>query len=162
VIKIGDIQNGEVSVAGMSYVSNEYGEGVDRAFDVLHGDLLIAMSGATTGKLGFNRQHNRFLLNQRVGKIDLLLVDDQFAFQYLTTKILENLAISAGSAIPNLSTSQIKEIMFPLPPIAEQSRIVTCVNELRALCADVRQRLREQQTTQSHLADALLMQEQGN
>ena len=156
VIKIGDIQNGEVSVAGMSYVSNEYGERVDRAFDVLHGDLLIAMSGATTGKLGFNRQHKRFLLNQRVGKIELLLVDKQFAFQYLTTKILENLAISAGSAIPNLSTSQIKEIIFPLPPLAEQARIVTRVNELRGLCADLRQRLSTAQSTQGHLADALV------
>ena len=155
VIKIGDIQNGEVSVAGMSYVSNEYAEGVDRAFDVLHGDLLIAMSGATTGKLGFNRQHKRFLLNQRVGKIDLLLVDEQFAFQYLTTKILENLAISAGSAIPNLSTSQIKEITFPLPPLAEQSRIVSRVNELRALCADLRRGLVAGQQVQGRMATAL-------
>jgi type I restriction enzyme S subunit len=43
-----------------------------------------------------------------------------------------------------------------LPPITEQSRIVTRVNELRALCADLRQRLKAGQTTQAHLADALV------
>jgi type I restriction enzyme S subunit len=37
----------------------------------------------------------------------------------------------------------------------EQFRIVTRVNELRSLCADLRQRLVACQTAQAHLADAL-------
>jgi type I restriction enzyme S subunit len=156
VIKIGDIQNGVVSTAGMSYVSKKYATTIDPAFQVVTGDMLIAMSGATTGKLGFNRQTQFFLLNQRVGKIKLYSVANDFAYQYLVTKISENLAISAGSAIPNLSTSQIKEIVFPLPPQAEQLRIVARVNELRGLCADLRKRLMAGQVAQAHLADALV------
>lgn len=134
IVKIGDIQNGVVSVAGMSYVSQRYASSVDDAFRVEPGDMLIAMSGATTGKLGFNRQSQSFLLNQRVGKIALYLVHQAYVHQYLTTKIAENLSISAGSAIPNLSTAQIKETVFPLPPLAEQSRIATRVEELMRLC----------------------------
>ncbi len=156
VIKIGDIQNGVVSTAGMSYVSKKYATTVDPAFQVVIGDMLIAMSGATTGKLGFNRQTQSFLLNQRVGKIKLYSVANDFAYQYLVTKISENLAISAGSAIPNLSTAQIKEIVFPLPPQAEQLRIVARVNELRGLCVDLRKRLMAGQVAQAHLADALV------
>jgi type I restriction enzyme S subunit len=134
IVKIGDIQNGLVSNASMSYVSQQYAKSIASAFRVEPGDMLIAMSGATTGKLGFNRKQQIFLLNQRVGKIDLYLVHEKFAYQYLTTKISENLSISAGSAIPNLSTAQIKEIAFPLAPLAEQSRIVTRVEELMQLC----------------------------
>ena len=156
VIKIGDIQNGVVSTAGMSYVSKKYATTIDPAFQVVTGDMLIAMSGATTGKLGFNRQTQSFLLNQRVGKIKLYSVANDFAYQYLVTKISENLAISAGSAIPNLSTAQIKEIVFPLPPQAEQLRIVARVNELHGLCADLRKRLMAGQVAQAHLADALV------
>jgi type I restriction enzyme S subunit len=48
------------------------------------------------------------------------------------------------------------EFVFPLPPLAEQSRIVAHVESLRRLCADVRQRLAARQTTQAHLADALV------
>ena len=155
VIKIGDIQNGVVSVVGMSYVSKKYATTIDSAFQVVTGDMLIAMSGATTGKLGFNRQTQSFLLNQRVGKIKLYSVANDFAYQYLVTKISENLAISAGSAIPNLSTAQIKEIVFPLPPLAEQLRIVARVNELRSLCAELRRRFAACQVNQAQLADVL-------
>jgi len=134
IIKIGDIQNGLVTTASMSYVSRQYAKSIDDSFRVVPGDMLIAMSGATTGKLGFNRHEISFLLNQRVGKISFRLVNQEFACHYLTTKIAENLSISAGSAIPNLSTAQIKEIAFPLAPLAEQFRIVTRVEQLMQLC----------------------------
>lgn len=134
IVKIGDIQDGEVTTNGMSYVSQEYAKTIDMSFRVAPGDMLIAMSGATTGKLGFNSTGSHFFLNQRVGKITLYFIDQQYAYSYLRTKVAENLAISAGSAIPNLSTAQIKNIVFPLPPLAEQSRIVTRVEELMRLC----------------------------
>ena len=41
-------------------------------------------------------------------------------------------------------------------PLVEQSRIVTRVTALRRLCADLRQRLKAAQATQSHLAQALV------
>ena len=47
-------------------------------------------------------------------------------------------------------------VSIPLPPLAEQSRIVARVEELRRLCAELRQRLSASQTTQAHLAEALV------
>ncbi|MFC3627782.1 restriction endonuclease subunit S [Vogesella amnigena] len=158
VVKIGDIQNGRISTASMSYVSYEFASGLDSAITVHPGDMLIAMSGATTGKLGFNKTNEVFLLNQRVGKITPFGVNRKFAFHYLTTKISENLQKSVGSAIPNLSTAQIKEIEFPLPPLAEQSRIVARVEALRALCGQLRERLAASRQAQAHLAEALVAQ----
>lgn len=155
IVKIGDIQNGVVSIDNMSYVSQRYASSVDSGFIVEPGNMLIAMSGATTGKLGFNRSSESFLLNQRVGKITLHLIRQEFAYQFLTTKIAENLSISAGSAIPNLSTAQIKEIVLPLPPLAEQKRIVARVEQLRQLCSDLRRRLTASSVTQRYLAEAV-------
>lgn len=43
-----------------------------------------------------------------------------------------------------------------LPPLAEQSRIVTRVAQLRRLCFELRQRLSTSQSTQAHLAEALV------
>ena len=48
--------------------------------------------------------------------------------------------------------------MIPLPPLAEQSRIVTRVAQLRRLCAYLRQRLAASQSTQAHLAVALVQE----
>jgi type I restriction enzyme S subunit len=61
-----------------------------------------------------------------------------------------------SNGVPHISTKQVGELSVGFPPINEQSRIVTRVNELRTLCADLKQRLRDQQTTQSRLADALV------
>jgi type I restriction enzyme S subunit len=55
-----------------------------------------------------------------------------------------------------LESSKIFGLLIPVPPLAEQSRIVTRVNELRSLCADLRQRLIAGQTAQAYLADALV------
>ncbi len=156
VVKIGDLQNGEVTTTSMSYVSQQLASTIRSAFVVSPGDLLIAMSGATTGKLAFNRSEETFLLNQRVGKISPVFVNRDFLYLCLETKIAENLAISSGSAIPNLSTAQIKDIVVALPPIQEQDRIVARVSALRHLCANLRQRLTATQTAQSHLAEALV------
>lgn len=64
--------------------------------------------------------------------------------------------LSAGGAQPNLNVGKVKTTLIPLPPLAEQSRIVTRVNELRSLCADLRARLLAEQSLQSSLADALV------
>lgn len=44
----------------------------------------------------------------------------------------------------------------PVPPPAEQACIVARVSLLRRHCADLRQRLAARQTTQAHLAEALI------
>jgi type I restriction enzyme, S subunit len=55
-----------------------------------------------------------------------------------------------------VNQGHIGSLSLPLPPLAEQSRIVTRVNELRRLCADLRQRLSAQQKLQTQLAEALV------
>jgi len=51
---------------------------------------------------------------------------------------------------------KIAAFSIPLPPLAEQQRIVTRVEELRGLCTSLRQRLVLSRETQSRLADALV------
>jgi type I restriction enzyme, S subunit len=55
-----------------------------------------------------------------------------------------------------LESPKVFGMLIPLPPLAEQSRIVTRVAQLRLLCADLRQRLTASQSTQAHLAEALV------
>ena len=63
---------------------------------------------------------------------------------------------SAGGAQPNLNVGKVKATPIPLPPLAEQSRIIARVSELRTLCAKLRRRLSAAQQTKSRLADALV------
>ncbi|MBW2740530.1 MAG: restriction endonuclease subunit S [Deltaproteobacteria bacterium] len=134
IVRIGDMQNGQITTVAMKRLPSRYLDELDEKLQIKPGNLLIAMSGATTGKIAFNRTSETFLLNQRVGKINLFLVDYMYTYFFLSTKIKENLRVSAGSAIPNLSSKQINEMFFPLPPFDEQKRIVSKVDQLMHLC----------------------------
>ena len=56
----------------------------------------------------------------------------------------------------NVSREVVLATPIPTPPLAEQFRIVTRVNEFRSLCADLRQRLSFAQESQSQLAQVLV------
>ena len=156
VVKIGDIQNNELTPETMSRVKSAVIDDLDSRFQVEPGDLLIAMSGATTGKLGFNTTEEIFYLNQRVGKIIPICTNARFVFFDLTIKIVENLNKSFGSAIPNLSTEQINDILIALPPISEQHRIVAKVDELMALCDRLEAQQADAESAHAQLVQALL------
>jgi len=69
------------------------------------------------------------------------------------TNLKEN---DSATAQPVISGRKLYPIVAALPPLAEQSRIVTRVAALRRLCADLRQRLAERQSVQARLAEALV------
>jgi type I restriction enzyme S subunit len=60
--------------------------------------------------------------------------------------------------MPKLNIDSLSDIMLPLAPIEEQHCIVTKVDELMALCDQLKARLSDAQTTQLHLTDAIVEQ----
>ncbi|EHL1441547.1 restriction endonuclease subunit S [Escherichia sp. HH26CH] len=157
IVKIGDIDSsGFISTAGMSYVSEKKINVLPEEMRVNPGDMVIAMSGATTGKLGFNKTKSTFLLNQRVGKIVTYSVDKEFIYHYLSTRIEENLSISLGSAIPNISTAQINNIIIPIPPSDEQVKIIARVKLLISHCDQLEQQSLTSLDAHQQLVETLL------
>jgi len=116
ILRISKIQDGKVDTEKLVFFDlNDYREDLDR-YRIVPDDLLIAMSGATTGKIGFNTENTVFYLNQRVGKFEpSKKLNKRFLYHFLSTKVGENRRISAGAAQPNLSTEQIKGFYFRCP-----------------------------------------------
>ncbi|MBU1351771.1 MAG: restriction endonuclease subunit S [Gammaproteobacteria bacterium] len=65
-------------------------------------------------------------------------------------------ATGTQGTMPKVNQATVAGAPIPLPPLAEQSRIVTRVTALRRLCANLRQRLAERQSVQARLAEALV------
>lgn len=66
--------------------------------------------------------------------------------------------LAAGGAQPNLNLGKIKESVIPLPPLAEQHRIVAKVDQLMALCDQLKRSFSEARQVREHLANALIDQ----
>lgn len=130
VVRITNIQNDSIDSKGFVYIDrNDYNKDLSK-YEVKKGDLLIAMSGATTGKIGIHHTEQVLLLNQRVGLFKpQQTLNKQFLYYFLSTKVEESLSISAGAAQPNLSTEQIKSFKIPVPPLLEQQRIVSILDQ---------------------------------
>jgi len=86
------------------------------------------------------------------------LVDKQFVIYLLQSDFMQKRfkGDTRTLAQPTLNVGLIRSCPVPLPPLAEQRRIVARIDQLNSLCADLRERLQQSRTTQSHLADALV------
>ncbi len=133
VLRISNIQDGSITTEKLVYASqDDYAENLDK-YIVTKDALLIAMSGATTGKVGKQKSEQDFYLNQRVGMLKPKAnLDRDFLYFFLSTKVEELLSISAGAAQPNLSTKQIKEIQLPNATLGEQRDFSRALSRLSA------------------------------
>jgi len=61
-----------------------------------------------------------------------------------------------GTGQPNVNGNALKNLLFPLPPFAEQHRIVAKVDEIFTLCDTLRKRIYDSQTLKIQLADAVV------
>ncbi len=104
-------------------------------FEVKPGDLLISCSG-TIGKIAILPENApRGIINQALLKITL---DNRIVFSKYFTYLFASQAFqktvldkTRGTAIKNIaSVKDLKQIPWPIPPINEQKRIVSKVEEL--------------------------------
>lgn len=139
ILRISNIQNERIDTKNLVYFNEKDYKINLYQFEIKKGDIVIAMSGATTGKIAISNLDTKYYLNQRVGKFipkDNLL--NKFLYFILRTHVDYFYQISAGGgAQPNLSSEQIKKISIPVPSLEEQTRIVTTLDKFDALVNDL-------------------------
>ena len=118
-------------------------------------DILITVKGSGVGKLNVVK-HDEVAISRQLMAIRPVLLNAEFLMIFLQTMAHYFQAKSIGIAIPGIGREDVTHAEFGLPPLAEQSRIVTRVTALRRLCTDLRQRLAERQSVQARLAEALM------
>ena len=128
LVRISNItNNGNIDLSSCVYIQNYN----NSKFNIHEGDLLIAMSGATTGKMGVYKYKTDALLNQRVGNLKCTEAWlQQYRNYFMLAKSNYILNIAYGGAQPNISAKAILSIRIDLPPINEQHRIVAKIEEL--------------------------------
>jgi type I restriction enzyme S subunit len=124
-IKSGELGDGEVSATAEAITPLALKESSAKL--IKRGTLLMAMYGATIGKLGVVGMESA-ATNQAVCAItpnDPASTD--YLWQVLLWKRPELVAQGKGGAQPNISQGLIRDLLIPYPPIADQERVVAQV-----------------------------------
>ena len=154
-IKIGD------SVRGSIYINNTKKrirpEGLTKSRLVYPGDLLLSNSMSFGYPYITNIEgciHDGWL----VIRTPETLVDKLYLHTlFLSSHARQIFSDSAsGAVVRNLNTDKARLLSVPLPPLAEQHRIVATVDELMALCDQLEINLGIADTGRQHLLESLL------
>jgi type I restriction enzyme S subunit len=123
------------------------------------GDLLLVCVGATTGRLTVLREPRDMVL---VRSVALIRPNSDVLNEYLERSIrspvvqVQIWANVKAAAQPCLYINRIQSLLIPVPPLAEQHRIVAKVDELMALCDRLEASLTTSNQTRTRLLEATL------
>ncbi|MER9132746.1 restriction endonuclease subunit S [Mesorhizobium sp. M0768] len=117
------------------------------------GDLLICVRGSTTGRT--NVAGFRACIGRGVAAIHSSF-DDGFVRLFVWKARYDIIEMGRGIAFPSVSKKQVEDLAFPLPPLAEQHRIVAKVEELMGLCDRLEAARANREATRDRLAAASL------
>jgi type I restriction enzyme S subunit len=125
VIKIKNIRPGNlIDTDQVDHVPEGILCSTHKKYWLYNGDILIAMTGATAGKVGKLRSKKSMLLNQRVAKIEPKQHFKEFVWCTVSSPGAEErfYALADGAAQPNMSGSQIEdsELLVPSADLVQQ------------------------------------------
>ena len=99
------------------------------------GSVLIAMYGATIGKLGILTFPAT--TNQACCACATCHINNRFLFYFLKYYRPEFINMGGGGAQPNISKEKIENTVLMLPPVNEQKRIVDKIEELYSMLEEI-------------------------
>ncbi|MFN8292036.1 MAG: restriction endonuclease subunit S [Chitinophagaceae bacterium] len=159
IFKITQIKNdGTIDISNCDFIEAKRLESFKK-FIIAKGDILMALSGATIGKIARFNSNEVVLQNYRVGNfipLDEKVLSKDYFYYFLTTdytyqQIIANLTQSAQE---NIGKEDIHKMVLFLPPLSEQTAIAEVLSSLD----DKIDLLHRQNKTLDQLAETLFRQ----
>ncbi|HFV2192834.1 TPA: restriction endonuclease subunit S, partial [Escherichia coli] len=171
IVRITNIDGFNVDLDEVKYFSlNDYKEDLS-SFEVSMGNILIAMSGATTGKVGIYKKGIKCYLNQRVGKFipKENILNNNYLYHFLLLNTETIYILAGGGAQPNLSSNALmSKLLIPIPcpgnpekSLAIQSEIVRILDKFTELTAELTAELTMRKKQYNYYRDQLLSFKEG-
>ncbi|WP_458250018.1 restriction endonuclease subunit S [Aeromonas caviae] len=163
VLRIPNVVGGAISLDDLKFSKLSLTELNDLA--LIEGDLLFIRSNGSLGIVGRcvvvdicldGFAFAGYLVRSRMPKRDFC---SHFISLAMDTSYVRNQIeqpIRSTSGVKNINSTEISNLIIPVPPLLEQHRIVAKVNELMVICDQLKSRLQTRQQIQLALAESLV------
>ncbi len=131
-LKIENIVNGKIDLSTIEmYISEEAHQSQKRS-QLEENDVLFSIAGTIGDTAIVKKEHLPMNTNQAIALIrPKKILNSSFLRYSLLSIVSENTKDKQrGGAIKNISLGDIKELMYPLPPLPEQQRLVKKIDSL--------------------------------
>lgn len=158
LITIKNIRQNQIDIEDATYLPDDFFEQY-KEFQIRNNDLLIAMTGATIGKVGIYNHPNNSLLNQRNGIIKPDNINSIYLMSLLNLSIFQKLILrnSNGGAQPNISETDIMRISIPVPPIDKQKEIAEHITGIRQQAQQLKDKTKDDLKKASEEIEKILL-----
>ena len=134
-IRVSDMKNGSVLAENLLYVPTDIYPSISRY--VIHKeDVYITVAG-TIGRVGkIPSEIDGANLTENADRLVFSIIDQDWLIKCLESSLVQQQIIDATTKVgqPKLAIKRIQELLIPLPPLAEQKRIVAKLEEILPLC----------------------------
>lgn len=134
-IRVSDMKNGSVLTENLLYVPTDIYPSISRY--VIHKeDVYITVAG-TIGRVGkIPPEIDGANLTENADRLVFSIIDQDWLIKCLESSLVQQQIIDATTKVgqPKLAIKRIQELLIPLPPLAEQKRIVAKLEEILPLC----------------------------
>ena len=155
VLRSSNIQKGKIDLSDLVRVNKK----VKESSLVHESDLLICARNGSKALVGKTAQIVNLSEPMAFGAFMTIFRSNinNYIEVFLNSPIFRaRLEGVATTTINQITQSNLRNTMCPLPPLAEQQRIVAKVDELMAICDQLKDKLQQSQETQVKLTNALI------
>jgi type I restriction enzyme S subunit len=154
-----NIKDDGISLTNVTYVSRGVHEEIYARCNPQKGDILYIKDGATTGVVTINDLDEPFSMLSSVALLKLpSCLSNKLIVVFLRSPFFydQMRGFMKGAAITRVTLKRMAPALIPIPPLAEQHRIVAKVDELMTLCDRLEAARAEREVTRDRLAASSL------
>lgn len=131
-----NLVNGEIDFSTCSFISDEDHEAFSKRSNVEDGDILYAMIGTIGNPVIVKKDRDFSIKNVALFKFNNSDVYNRYIYHFLNSEIAKKqlAKLSRGGTQKFVSLGSLRKLKIPLPPLAEQRRIASILDQADELC----------------------------